>query len=503
MAEIARVRAEHRLVDVLARAGIELPDANSRSVMVSCPLPDHDDATPSMVVHLDTDRYHCFGCGAHGDALQLVLDLEGITSLSRAAEVLDSRRALRSFPSLRSRASFRTGAAHSSTGVASTAAVAVNAVEQPDLCRTGPERVLEVNTTAWTFLTEASRATRARRYLSCRGIDLRALEDETGRPLAGHSPASRTGLSEHLLSVGFTRAELIDTGWVSASPDRPLLDRYRGRVLLPARDGDDRVIGVYARDATGHAKAKYLNTPDTVVYHKGGVLYRPVNGTITGDTTVVVCEGSLDALAIAATAAAAGRSSSFAPVAASGTALTAHQVQALLHLSDRPPVLCADGDEPGLRAMANWAAAILRERRECLTTELPDGADPAEWLAEHGADGLAAFCRPVTGHDTSSVCPHPPGALVATAICTGLRGAGYRDDTIATFAVRKLGELGRGLVRPGDRQRFALDAARALATEGLGVASALGSEVSDAIVARNRSGARTDGSAVPRREILL
>ena len=86
--EIARVRTDHPIRDVLRRAGIGVPGTGD--VMICCPTPGHEDSTPSCMIHAASGRFYCFGCGAHGDVFALVRELSGITSLARAAELLDS-----------------------------------------------------------------------------------------------------------------------------------------------------------------------------------------------------------------------------------------------------------------------------------------------------------------------------------------------------------------------------------------------------------------------------
>src|SRR5206468_3821930 len=132
-------------------------------------------------------------------------------------------------------------------------------------------------------------------------------------------------------------------------------------------------IGVYGRDVTNTASPKYLNTAETVAFHKGAALYRPSVGALNPHATVVVCEGSIDALAIAAVAAHAGKSRHYAPVAPSGTALTDAQAALMLAISDRPPLVCADGDDAGLAASEKWVRTLMAHRRETVVTVLPDG----------------------------------------------------------------------------------------------------------------------------------
>src|SRR4051794_38203475 len=97
-----------------------------------------------------------------------------------------------------------------------------------------------------------------------------------------------------------------------------------------------------------------------------------------------VCEGSLDALAIAS--AAANSTRSYAPVSPSGTALTKHHAELILGMSRRPPVICADGDAAGIAAAARWAELFIGRGRETFATLPPAGSDPADWLQQQGAN---------------------------------------------------------------------------------------------------------------------
>jgi DNA primase len=239
--------------------------------------------------------------------------------------------------------------------------------------------------------------------------------------------------------------------------------------MIPVRDGDDQVIGIYGRDATGQAASKYLNTPDTVAFNKGHALYRPSRPTLNDHVTVIVCEGSLDALAIAAEASAAGLSSVYAPVSPSGTALTSHQAKAVLCISGRPPVIAADGDPAGLAAGAKWAEMVIRMGRETLATILPHGLDPADWLVQHSANGLAAFTRPGRlAEDAPTVRPVPAGALLAEAQCAELLASGIEPESKRDLVIHRIVQLGAYLPSADARQRFAVAATRVLAKHDLG-----------------------------------
>jgi DNA primase len=464
-ADKARVRAEHPLVEVLRRAGIDPPSGwdGHRDYMVCCPMPDHDDSTPSMIVHPATDRYHCFGCEAHGDVLQLVMSMEGITSLAKGAEVLDRGRPL-------------------TVQAPAGGSFDVASVERPDRARTPPERVLAANGVSWRYLTLPRLAGRGRQYLAGRRIDVSALEVETGRPALGHTPWSETGLIDHLRRRGFSDDELVDAGWASRRADSTVVDRYRRRVMIPVRDNRDRVIGVYGRDVTGRANAKYLNTPDTAVYSKGRALYRPSTPMLDPHATVIVCEGSLDALAIAAEAASAGLSSLYAPVTPSGTALTAAQARAVLDISGRPPLVCADGDAAGLAAGARWAELLVSMGRETVATVLPAGLDPADWLAKHGTSGLAAFTHPACLNPSSGpVRPSSAGALIARTVCAEAAKPGVDPGAMRDAVIDRLSRLGAHLPTAERQARFATSAAPVLAQHDLGPDGWLARKIAAAI----------------------
>jgi DNA primase len=364
-AEIDATRDRHPIVDVLALLGVEPPARwnGSSDFMVSCPYPAHRDSSPSCVIHPATDRYHCFGCGVHGDVLQLVRDVQGIGSLGGAIEFLDGGRAFPT-PQPRPRNSL-----------------------PPAQPRTSLGRVLDINAAAWDVLTEATAAAQARSYLARRGIDVAAVEHNIGCPLAGYTPAARAGLVDRLCEAGFTPNEVTDAGW-AVDHDGLLADRFHRRIVLPIHDGEGRLLGVAARDVTGTARQKYLNTPRTVAFRKGSCLYVPIRPDEPGDATLIVCEGTLDALAIAAHTTTRHDAPPLLPVAPSGTALTDEQVQASLALGARRIVLCADGDPAGQAAAETWRSAFRAVGVDPRIVTLPDDHDPASWLHKHRASGL-------------------------------------------------------------------------------------------------------------------
>jgi DNA primase len=265
----------------------------------------------------------------------------------------------------------------------------------PALDRTPLQRILEVNDVAWRYLSSARLADQARAYLARRGIDVWQLERQIGAPLAGYTPADYHGLSAHLRRWGFQAEEILDAGWASRRDDG-LVDRFHRRVLFPVRHPDGGIAGVIGRDVTDHARHKYLNTARTAAYCKGELLYQPLAGK-PHDARVLVCEGPLDALAIASADAAS--TLHLFPVAPSGTALTPHQAQQIAGLSSEAPIVCADGDRAGVAASAKWQSTLRAAGARPTVVTMPDSHDPASYLKTYGTPELgrliahASECR--------------------------------------------------------------------------------------------------------------
>lgn len=349
--QIRAIRDQQSIVELLGRYGVTPPPRwnGASDFMVNCPCPNHDDRKPSCMIHPQTDRYYCFGCGAHGDVLQLVQDVEGIRSLGEVAERLSRQHPVTVREPIGPAVETRSG-------------------------RTALERVLEVNDAAWHVLTSASASATARRYLASRGLDITPLEARAGQPLAGYTPAQPDGLSSRLVALGFTSVEVVDAGW-AVERGNQLRDRFRRRVVLPVSDASGALRGVIARDITGLAQCRYINTPSTVAFRKGSLLYSPIPAR--PDEIVVVCEGPLDALAVALRSA---EEPGLATVAPSGTALTREHVDSILALNPTKIMLCPDGDDAGRAAGARWTAQFSEIGVATTLLDIPPGHDPVSLL---------------------------------------------------------------------------------------------------------------------------
>jgi DNA primase len=375
----AAVRERHPLATVARRTGYVLPEPRG-DVFVACPMAGHDDSTPSMLLHLDEDRYHCFGCGASGDVVQWVRDVYAVDARAALA-MLDARTGR--FPDPPS-------------GAVPTMRSEVrqqHRSEQPDLTRTAAGRVKDALAAAWAYYTLPRLAAKAAAYLylADRGIDVSGLGD-----VAGYTPYNPDQLVTHLRKRGFSDDELVDAGLARRRESEMLADAFQQRVLFAVRDHDAGVVGLIGRSALADDRrlaAKYLNPPRTAVYEKSTALYTPVDGDLAHDGQVVIVEGAIDALAIAAAAGRSGLADRFLPVCTSGVAFSDRQIEEILAMHRRAPVIALDGDAAGRAAAARLAARIAQHGREAAIVTWPDGQDPASWLERHGSEGLAAVTR--------------------------------------------------------------------------------------------------------------
>ena len=438
--DIPDLRRRHPLQDVVAASGVELR-TTGRGWMGCCPF--HDDATASLSVAGVPDKFHCFGCGATGDVIDYVARLHGV-GFRDAVTLLDgptpSRMPLSSLPP--------------SPGLRHAAG---SGVEIP------AGRAFEVNTLAWQWFTRPVGHEYALSNLRHhRHIDLRAAELETGIVLVGHTGHGWTNLIDHLRGRGVTDDELLALDLAQPSRRGTLIDTLRDRIVVPVTDVRGRITGFVGRDTSGHPKApKYRNPTHTPVFDKSTCLYRPTR-TAVPDATVIVVEGPLDALAVTAAAAARGMTEQLVACSTLGTTVTPVQARQVLGISTKPPVIALDGDPAGEEGTLRWVDAICQNgERLALVAHLPDGLDPAEWLARHGRAGLAAL-DPAHRHTTindeglHSAWPRLPGRELATLACRGPHPARTAIDHVLRLdpglSVQGRGQLIGGLVAEMTRQ---------------------------------------------------
>ncbi|BCX16589.1 MAG: hypothetical protein KatS3mg117_0271 [Geminicoccaceae bacterium] len=318
-----------------------------------CPF--HAEKTPSFSVVEDKGFYHCFGCGAHGDAVSFVMAIERLEfkeALARLEELTGIR------------APRRAG---------------------PDAERVDPS-LYELNAAAalWfqTRLAEPE-AEPARAYLERRGLDRATIAAFR----LGWAPADRTALRRALAAQGFAPERAVAAGLlrVPEGGGEPYA-LFRERVIFPIADGRGRIVGFGGR-TLGDGQPKYLNTPDTELFHKGRLLYGLDRAAEPARRKglLVVAEGYMDVIAL--------DRAGFPAVAPLGTAMGELQLERCWKLVDQP-IVCLDGDAAGLRAalrLAERAAPLLRPNRSLGFVVLPEGEDPDSLLRSGAGDVLASL----------------------------------------------------------------------------------------------------------------
>jgi DNA primase len=221
-------------------------------------------------------------------------------------------------------------------------------------------------------------------------------ETEWKRFGIGFAPTSRSALKDYLITKGAQPAALVDTGLlITPEGGGAPYDRFRNRIIFPIADGRGRVVSFGGRALDPEARAKYLNGPDTAVFHKGNVLYglpeaRKLLHTGGDGAALVVVEGYMDVIAC--------QRAGIAAVAPMGTALTEEQMDALWRLHQEP-TLCFDGDAAGRRAanrVVDRALPLLKPTRSFVFVSISGGKDPDEVLRRDGAHALVEQLKKTT-----------------------------------------------------------------------------------------------------------
>jgi DNA primase len=344
-----------RRTDLVQLVGRRVKLARKGRVMWGlCPF--HKEKSPSFKVENERRTYHCFGCGAGGDAFKWLMETEGL-----------------SFPESVERLAGEAG------------------VELPKWTPEDEEReekrksLYDVIETACAFFEAQLRepaGKAARDYLNSRGLG----ETSAKQFRLGYAPGGNNALIEHLKTKNITLDDMIAAGLArGADENRGPRDFFFNRIMFPISDPRGRVIAFGGRALEADAKPKYINTGDTTLFSKGHLLYnfataRPV---ALKAQTIVVAEGYMDVIALVR----AGFDYSVAPL---GTALTEDQL-ALLWRVAAEPILAFDGDEAGLRAAhraARLALAQLKPGYSLRFVFLPTGEDPDSFLRANGAAAM-------------------------------------------------------------------------------------------------------------------
>lgn len=320
--------------------------------------PFKTEKTPSFTVNDVKGFYHCFATGEHGDIFTFVMKTEGL-DFPEAVERLAEEAGVplpKEAPRERD----------------------VEAEDQRDRLY----RLLEASARFFEESLKAPLGAEARRYLEKRGL---ARETVLGFRL-GYAPNARHALQEHLKKEGFSLSDMAASGMLIAGPDIPEpYDRFRHRVMFPILDMKGRVIAFGGRALEKDVPAKYLNSPETPLFHKGHNLYNAARARpVAHDRDrIIAVEGYMDVVALHE----GGFPEAVAPL---GTALTEDQVKLLWRFCD-VPTLCFDGDSAGKKAAfraVETALPHLKPGKSVQFAFLPDGLDPDDLIRQQGAAAM-------------------------------------------------------------------------------------------------------------------
>ena len=321
-----------------------------------CPF--HGEKSPSFHCEDSKGRYHCFGCGVSGDHFRFLVEAEGL-SFPEAVERL--------------------------AGEAGLALPARDAeAEKRDEQRATILDALRLAAGFFAGALQEADGAKSRAYLRDRGLN-----PQTQKLFGlGYAPDSRNRLKEFLAGKGVGKAEVEAAGLVVHGEGIAVsYDRFRDRLMFPIQDAAEKVIAFGGRALSADVSAKYLNSPETDVFHKGATLFNLARARRAAKAagTLIVVEGYMDTIALHQ----AGFEHVVAPL---GTALTERQLE-LLWRNAGEPILCFDGDAAGLKA-ANRAAEIalplLKPGRSLRFALLPDGKDPDDLVREQGPEAFRA-----------------------------------------------------------------------------------------------------------------
>jgi DNA primase len=323
--------------------------------------PFKQEKTPSFTVNDQKGFYHCFASGEHGDIFTFLMKTQGL-----------------SFPEAVERLAREAGVEMPKPSPQAEAREAQSVTLR---------KITEASCQFFQKSLAGSEGRAARAYLERRGLS----ETEIECFRLGYAPPGRHQLKEYLAAKGFRAEDMAASGMLIAGEDIPVsYDRFRNRLVFPITDLRGQVIAFGGRALAEDQQPKYLNSPETPLFHKGSVLFNAAAARKAAHERggVIVAEGYMDVIAFAR----AGFANAVAPL---GTALTEDQLRDLWRMADQP-VLCFDGDSAGVKAAhraVETALPHLKPGKSLSFVFLPEGLDPDDLLREHGSGAVEDVLR--------------------------------------------------------------------------------------------------------------
>ncbi|MBR7130469.1 MAG: DNA primase [Lentisphaeria bacterium] len=354
---IEEIRQRCDIADVISGCGVQLKRSGASTFKGLCPF--HQEKTPSFHVDITRQTFHCFGCGKGGDVFRFFMDKENLDFIN-AAQILAAR-------------------------------ANVLIPEKNDGHRESPgkrserERMFAINAEFSNFFCRYLRDnpnSPAAIYLAKRNIP----RDVADKFRIGAVPDSWTACKEYGLSRGFTEADMITAGILRRKEDTGrVYDQFKGRLTFTIENEQGKPVGFSARSLEPKPLdgRKYLNTPETPVFHKGHLLYAlpQARQGINKFKYAILCEGQLDAIAFHR----AGFECAIAPL---GTAFTPDQAKIIRRYTSNI-ILAFDADGAGRKAVLRAAEILLPLSVDLKVLQIPGGKDPDELFANGGEHAVA------------------------------------------------------------------------------------------------------------------
>ena len=404
---IEKIRSSADIVDIVGEY-VQLTK-RGRNWFGLCPF--HGESTPSFSVTSDKQIFHCFGCGAGGNVITFLMDIENL-----------------SFQEALSRLGQRTG--HDIE--ISTSSDSAAAPSKADNRLVGMHEFAADMYHHILLNTEEGQA--ALDYLENRGFTREMIE----KYRIGWSLPEWNYMSSALLKKGYTEEELTDSGLAIAREQSDgYFDRFRGRIMFPIMNESGKAIAFSGRIMENtKQEAKYMNSPESPIFQKSQVLYNfhLARGSIRKNRKIVLFEGFMDVIA-------AGKAGVENALATMGTSLTSQHIRVMKRFA-QDVVICFDGDDAGWEAAKRAAIALNEEKFKVEVAVLPGKMDPDDYVRENGSE---AFKEQIIGK---------PHAFIAFAMMHARRHKNFQYENDLLQYIQEVLQLLAGRSTPLERDLY-------------------------------------------------
>lgn len=313
-----------------------------------CRCPFHNEKTPSCSVVPDKGYYHCFGCGAGGDIITFIMQIENLDYIE-AVRFL-AQRAGMPMPD-----------------------------DKDDGTAQKRQRIYEMNREAGKYFHRLLFSPEGRRGLDY--LMRRGLSEHTIKLFGlGFAKDDFHGLHYYLKGLGYSEFEMADASLV-VNNNNKLYDKFRNRVMFPIFDTRGNVVGFGGRALSDEAKPKYLNSSETMIFNKSTLLFALNKAKYTKSDYMILCEGYMDVIAM-------HQAGFDCAVASLGTSLTEQQCGILSRLGKKEVVLSYDSDEAGQRAAARAINLLSAAGVHSRVLKIEGAKDPDEFIKKYGAEAF-------------------------------------------------------------------------------------------------------------------